>query len=35
MLFDDPALRQLKNTFEKEKVKKEGLLKPQIEALDS
>ena len=27
MLFDDPALRQLKNTFEKEKVKKEGFVK--------
>ena len=27
MLFDDPALRQLKNTFEKEKVRKEGYIK--------
>ena len=27
MLFDDPALRQLKNTFEKEKIKKEGFVK--------
>ncbi len=27
MLFDDPALRQLKNTFEKEKVRKEGFIK--------
>lgn len=27
MLFDDPALRQLKNNFEKEKVKKEGYVK--------
>src|SRR5574344_721039 len=27
MLFDDPALRQLKNTFDCEKVKKEGFVK--------
>ncbi len=27
MLFDDPALRQLKTTFEKEKVRKEGFVK--------
>ena len=27
MLFDDPALRQLKNTFACEKVKKEGFVK--------
>ena len=27
MLFNDPALLKLKNTFEKEKVRKEGFIK--------